>query len=351
MTIHKVAAVQAEPVWLDMEATTDKTIELINQAAEGGAELVAFPETWIPGYPVFLWSYPVFLQSDWVRKYHENSPTIDGPQLNRIREAAKQAKITVVLGLSERDAGSLYMSQVIIGPDGKDLLRRRKLKPTHAERTLFGESDGSGIKVVDSTVGRLGALNCFEHIQPLTKMAMYEQNEQVHVAGWPCLGVLAQNPMLGPDAINSITKTYALEGSSFVLFASQIMSDQGALAFPSANGGPTEVYSGGGGYAAVYGPDSALLSNTLAPDVEGVVFAEIDLGNIALAKNVVDPVGHYARPDVARLLLDDSPRRAVIRVGSEEYQGATTAAPAEAENSEDDDAAQAGASLSEGAAN
>lgn len=317
-TIHRVAAVQAEPVWLDMNATVKKTVDLINEAAANGAELVAFPETWIPGYPVFLWSYPVYEQVPFVRRYHENSPTIDGPELNTIREAAKTAGITVVLGLAEREAGSLYMSQVVIGPEGKDLLRRRKLKPTHAERTLFGESDGSGIKVVESAVGRLGALNCFEHIQPLTKYAMYEQHEQVHVAGWPCLGINGKNPMLAPDAINSITKTYALEGSSFVLFASQIMSDEGALAFPTADGGPCAVYTGGGGYAAVYGPDSSLLSNTLAPDEEGIVYADIDLGDLAYAKNVVDPTGHYARPDVARLLLNTAPRRPVIHVGADD---------------------------------
>lgn len=331
MTTHRVAAVQAEPVWMDIDATTDKTVRLIREAAEGGAELVAFPETWIPGYPVFLWSYPVYEQGAFVRRYHENSPTVDGEHMNRIREAARENAITVVVGYSEKDAGSLYMSQLIIGPEGTDLLRRRKLKPTHAERTLFGESDGSGLKVVDSSVGRLGALNCFEHLQPLTKYAMYAEHEQVHVAGWPCLGVLAQNPMLSPEAIIAMSKVYALEGGSFVIFASQIMSDEGALEFPTADGGPTPVYTGGGGYAAVYGPDSTLLTEPLAPDEEGLVFADIDLGEIALAKNIVDPTGHYARPDVMRLLLDDSPHLPTVRVSS---NGVPAAAAAGAEDRE-----------------
>lgn len=316
MNTHRVAAVQAEPVWLDLEATVDKTVRLIRDAAEGGAELVAFPETWIPGYPVFLWSYPVYEQSPFVRRFHENSPTVDGEHMNRIREAARENHITVVVGYSEKDGGSLYMSQLIIGPDGTDLLRRRKLKPTHAERTLFGESDGSGLKVVDSNVGRLGALNCFEHLQPLSKYAMYDQNEQIHVAGWPCLGVLTQNPMLAPDAIVAMSKVYALEGSSYVLFASQIMSDEGAMQFPTADGGPTPVYTGGGGYAAIYGPDGSRLSEPLPPTQEGVVFADIDLGAISLAKNVVDPVGHYARPDVTQLLLDDSAKLPTVRLVS-----------------------------------
>ncbi|QCU79564.1 carbon-nitrogen hydrolase family protein (plasmid) [Citricoccus sp. SGAir0253] len=308
----RVAAVQAEPVWLDMEATTDKTIRLIAEAATGGADLIAFPETWIPGYPVFLWSYPVYEQMQFVARYHANSPAIDGPQIARIREAAQQHSITVVVGFSEKDAGSLYMSQAVIGPGGDLVLHRRKLKPTHAERTLFGEGDGSDIKVIDTPLGRVGALQCFEHLQPLTKYAMYAQNEQIHVAGWPCLGILGNVPALSPESIMACTQTYALEGSAFVVAATQIMSDDGARKFPTADGGPTPVYTGGGGYARVYGPHSAMITQPLDPTEEGIVYADLDLSDIDLAKNTVDPAGHYARPDVTRLVFDDRPRKPVI---------------------------------------
>ncbi|GGA73409.1 nitrilase [Pseudoclavibacter endophyticus] len=309
----RIAAVQAEPVWLEMEATTEKTIRLIEEAGAGGARLVAFPETWIPGYPVFLWSYPVFEQAPFVARYHANSPAADGPELRSIREAARRARVTVVVGFSEKDAGSLFMSQQLIGPDGEVLQHRRKLKPTHAERTLFGEGDGSDLAVVDSPVGRLGALNCFEHLQPLTKYAMYAQNEQVHVAGWPCLGILGTVPALSPDALLATTLTYALEGGTFVAMATQIMSDEGARAFPTADGGPTPVYTGGGGFARVYGPDSSLLTEPLDPMAEGIVYADIDLAAIDLAKNTVDPAGHYARPDATQLVLNQQPRRPVLR--------------------------------------
>lgn len=311
MTTQRVAAVQAEPVWLDIEGTTEKTIRLIAEAAENGAELIAFPETWIPGYPVFLWSYPVYQQAEFVARYHANSPTVDGEHLARIREAAARNRISVVLGYSEKDAGSLYIAQDLIGPDGEVLLHRRKLKATHAERSLFGESDGSGIRVVDSPVGRLGALNCYEHIQPLTKYAMYAQNEQVHVASWPCLSILGAQPMLSPDALTAATRTYALEGSTFTIMAVQIMTDEGSLVFPTAEGDPTPVYSRHGGVAAVYGPDSARMTEPLDPDEEGIVYADIDLAAIDLAKNIVDPAGHYARPDVTRLVFDPRPRHPV----------------------------------------
>jgi aliphatic nitrilase len=314
MTVHRVATVQAEPVWLDIDATTDKTERLMEAAAEGGAQLVGFPETWLPGYPVFLWSHPVYEQDAFVGRYYANSTAVDGEHIRRIRECALRLGITAVVGFSEKDGGSLYMSQVLIGPDGEVLLHRRKLKPTHAERALFGEGDGSSLRVVDSQVGRLGTLNCFEHLQPLSKFAMYAQNEQVHVAGWPCLGILGQVPALGSEAIIAATRTYAHEGSAFVLLASQIMSEAGAQTFATSTGGGCPIYTGGGGIARIFGPDTSLLTEPLDPQQEGIVFADIDLSAIDAAKNFLDPAGHYARPDVTQLLLDNRPRRAMIHI-------------------------------------
>ena len=314
----RVAAIQAEPVWLDADATVAKTVALIAEAAAGGADLLAFPETWIPGYPVFLWSYPVYLQQEFVARYHANSISISGEQMARIRRAAREHSLTVVLGYSEKSGGSLYMAQSIIGPDGEVLLHRRKLKPTHVERTLFGESDGSGIRVIDTALGRLGALNCAEHPQPLTKYAMYSQNEQIHVAAWPCLGILGNAPALSPESIMAASQTYALEGGAYVITSSQIMSDEGAHAFPDATGGPTPVYTGGGGFARVYGPDSGLITEQLPPTQEGIVYADIDLSRVDLAKNTLDPAGHYARPDVLRLVFNAAPAAPVTTEGAEE---------------------------------
>ena len=307
----RVAAIQAEPIWMDSRQTLAKTLTLIEEAAAGGAELVVFPEVWIPGYPVFLWAYPVYEQGEYVARYHQNSLTIDGPEIESVRDAAQSQSVTIVLGFSERAAGTLYMAQVIIGPDGEILLHRRKLKPTHVERSLFGESDGSGIKVIATPMGRLGALNCAENIQPLSKYAMFAQNEQIHVAAWPCLGIMGDQPALSPESIMAASQTYALEGGTFVITSTQIMSDEGALAFPSSSGGPTPIYTGGGGFARVYGPNSGLLSELMPPTQEGIVYADIDLSMIALAKNAFDPAGHYGRPDVLRLVFDDQPHRPV----------------------------------------
>ena len=288
----RAAAVQAEPVWFDLDATTAKTVEIIGQAAAEGADLVAFPETWLPGYPLFLWGMTAGEQIPLAALYRANSPHIDGPEIARIREAAAEHEITVVLGLSERDHGSLYMAQLIIGPDGNVLLHRRKLKPTFVERTLFGEGDGSGLQVIDTPLGRLGALNCWEHLQPLLKFSMYAQHEQIHVGAWPPFG--DQLAQFSAEASIAMSQTYAMEGGVFVLMANGVM-----------NNVPGFI---GGGAAGIYGPDGALLSEPIDPTREGLAVADLDLDAIGIAKGFADPVGHYARPDVFTFSVDRTAR-------------------------------------------
>ena len=154
---YKVAVVQAAPVWLDLDGTVDKTIALIEQAAAQGAKLIAFPETFIPGYPwqISLGAPAWAIGRGFVQRYFDNSLAYDSPQADKIRSAVKRASLTAVLGLSERSGGSLYIAQWLIGPDGETIARRRKLRPTHAERTVFGEGDGSDLAVHDrADVGR-----------------------------------------------------------------------------------------------------------------------------------------------------------------------------------------------------
>src|SRR5689334_8289154 len=161
---YKVAVVQAAPVFLDLDATVDKVIALIEEASAKGAKLIAFPETFIPGYPWQIWlGAPAWaIGRGFVQRYFDNSLAFDSPQAEKIRQAVKRAKLTAVLGLSERDGGSLYIAQWLIGPDGETIAKRRKLRPTHAERTVFGEGDGSDLAVHDRTdIGRLGALCCW----------------------------------------------------------------------------------------------------------------------------------------------------------------------------------------------
>ena len=185
MKAIKAAAVQAAPVYLNLDASIAKAAEIVSEAARNGAKLVAFPETWLPGYPFFVWLGAPVEGIRFIPQYHANSVELHSSEMKRLQKIAAANEITLVMGYSEREGGSRYMSQVIIGEQGEIILNRRKLKPTHVERTVYGEGDGSDLRVVDAAFGRLGALNCWEHMQPLLKMAMYSQFEEVHVAAWP----------------------------------------------------------------------------------------------------------------------------------------------------------------------
>ena len=183
----RVAVTQHEPVWLDLAATVTKTCAIIAEAAKGGAQLVAFPECWIPGYPAWIWTRPVDFEL--AVRYVNNSLALDSPEMKRICQAAETHRIVVALGFSERDGDSVYIAQALIGEDGEIKSRRRKFKPTHMERTVFGDASGECLAAVVDTpgVGRIGGLSCWEHLQPLLKQYTLSQREQIHVAAWPPL--------------------------------------------------------------------------------------------------------------------------------------------------------------------
>ena len=156
----KVAAVQAAPVFCDLDATVDKTIALMEQAAAQGVRLIAFPETWVPGYPWWIWLNPPALGMAWVQRYFDHSLALGSAEFRRLADAAKRLKIWLALGYSERAAGSLYIAQALVDDEGQLRLARRKLKPTHVERTVFGDGDGSDLTVVATAIGNVGMLNC-----------------------------------------------------------------------------------------------------------------------------------------------------------------------------------------------
>ncbi|MBI5132004.1 MAG: carbon-nitrogen hydrolase family protein [Rhodopseudomonas palustris] len=305
---YKVAVVQAAPAWLDLDASIDKTIALIEEAARAGARLIAFPEAFIPGYPWHIWlDSPAWaIGRGFVQRYFDNSLSYDSPQAEKLRAAVQKAGITAVIGLSERDGGSLYLAQWTIGADGKTIAKRRKLRPTHCERTVYGDGDGSDLSVHDvPELGRIGALCCWEHLQPLSKYAMYAQNEQVHIAAWPSFSLYVPfATALGAEVNNAASRVYAVEGSCFVLApcatVSPAMIDE-LCDQPNKHA----LLQAGGGHAMILGPDGSSLADKLPPEAEGILYADIDLGMIGVAKNAADPAGHYSRPDVTRLLFNN----------------------------------------------
>ncbi|HVO15853.1 MAG TPA: carbon-nitrogen hydrolase family protein [Alphaproteobacteria bacterium] len=312
----RAAAVQAAPAYLDLDATVANTIDLIGQAARGGARLVAFPECWIPGHPLWTLLDSVAWGMQFVQRYYDNAMTAGGPEMKAIQAAARDHKIHVVFGYVERAGGSLYMGQAIIDEAGTRLATRRKLRPTHVERTVFGEGDGSDLKVHDTAIGRLGALNCWEHIQPLVKQAMFSQLEEVHVASWPSFCVPeAAAYALGAGANLAASQVYALEGQCFVIASAAVFSEAMAEMLCDTPF-KQQFMSPGGGAAMIYGPDGRPLTKPLPPREEGIVFADIDLAMIPLAKAFADPVGHYSRPDVLQLAFDPAPKRRVVGIES-----------------------------------
>lgn len=313
----KAAAVQAAPVWQDRVRSTDKACSLIAEAGRSGAQLIAFPEVWLPGYPSWAFLGTPLWGNEFFAELYANSVEIPSPTTTRLCEAAKQAGAHVVMGMNERAGGSLYITQLFIDPEGNLLGRHRKLKPTHAERTVYGQGDGSDLLVFDTALGRLGALNCWEHLQPLIRYAMYSMGEQVHVASWPSFSLYRKHSYaLGAEACMGASREYALEGSCFVLAPVAITSKETVdrLADTTERADLIEV---GGGGSHIFGPDGATIAGPAPWDEETILYADIDLYDIARAKNFADPTGHYARPDVLSLLWNRAPQECV-RDGWEE---------------------------------
>jgi len=309
---YRAAAVQAAPAFLDLDAGIDKAIALIAKAAANGAQVIAFPETFLPGYPWFIWLDSPAWGMQFIQRYHDNSLVAGSPEAERISRAAKEHSIMVVMGHSERHQGSLYMGQWIIDAQGETVAMRRKLKPTHVERTIFGEGDGSDLAVHDTALGRVGALCCWEHLQPLSKYAMYAQDEQLHIAAWPSFSLYRGGAhALGAEVNNAASQIYAVEGQCFVLAPCATVSAQ-MVELLCVDDTKKQLLLAGGGFARIYAPDGRLISTPLPEGEEGLVYADIDLGLISLAKAAADPSGHYARPDVTRLMLNRTPGHRVV---------------------------------------
>ena len=305
-TQSKVAAVQAAPCFLDLEAGIDKAIGLIEEAAANGASLIAFSVAWLPGYQNHIWLGPVAWQMQFVGRYFDNSIEAGSPQEARLAKACRDNNIQLSMGCSERDGGSLYIAQWHFDETGEVINRRRKLKPTHVERSVYGEGDGSDIIVHETELGRVGALCCWEHLQPPTKYAMFSQNEQIHAAAWPSFSVYRGGAyQLGSDVNVGAARQHAVEGQCFVLSACATVSKE-MIDMMCDTEAKRQFLLEGGGYANIFGPDGQMLVEPLGETEEGILIAEIDLNMIAIAKAAADPTGHYSRPDVFRLMFNRS---------------------------------------------
>lgn len=312
----RVAVVQAEPQWLDLDAGVDQVVGLIADAAAGGARLIAFPETFVPGYPWWIWLGSPAWGMQFVPRYSANSMSRDGAEMRRIAAAAAEHGVHVVLGFAENAGGSLYMAQAFIDDTGRVISVRRKLKPTHVERSVFGEGDGSDLQVHETALGRLGGLNCWEHFQPLTKYTMFSLGEQIHVGSWPSFSVYRGGAQaLGPEVNTAASLVYAVEGQTFVLAPCGVVGDAAQALFCDDDT-KKQLLLKGGGFARIYGPEGSELAVPLAENEQGLLFADLDFALIAIAKSAADPVGHYSRPDVFRLQVNLGANPRIVHSGT-----------------------------------
>ncbi len=300
--VVRVAAVQISPDLETPGGTLAKVLAALAEAAEKGAHLVVFPETFLPWYPYFSFVHPpVATGAEHIRLY-ENAVVVPGPVTEAVAAQAKRHGLVVVLGINERDHGSLYNTQIIFDADGRLVLKRRKIMPTFHERMIWGQGDGAGLKVVDTAVGRLGALACWEHYNPLARFALMAQHEEIHVAQFP-------GSMVGPifaDQIEVTIRHHALESGCFVVNATGWLTEE-----QIAKISPDEKLRRalrGGCMTAIVSPEGAHVVPPLR-EGEGILIADLDMGLIVKRKRMMDSVGHYARPELLTLLLDNRPAR------------------------------------------
>jgi len=306
----KIAIVQHPPRFLDRTETIHLAAKYVGEAAGQGAGLVVFPEAFIPGYPSWIWRLRP--GGDWglSEELHarllKNAVTLDSDELLPLQQAARENEVTVVCGINEKDSAAsrstLYNSVVVIGDDGGILHRHRKLMPTNPERMVWGFGDGSGLKVIDTVGGRIGALVCWENYMPLARYAMYAQGIEIYIAptydsgdGW--IGTLQH---------------IAREGGCWVAGAGVALRSQD---LPDDLPERERLFSEGEdwinpGDSIVVAPGGDIVAGPLRNE-QGILYADLYLDRVGIARRAFDVAGHYSRPDVFTLHVDTQEKRSI----------------------------------------
>jgi len=297
----RIAGVQAAPMFLDRKGTIGKVLDLMTAASRGGAQLVAFSETFIPGYPWWIEitdgaAFDEPSQKEAFARYLDCAVDVNGPEFAEVVGAARDLELFTYVGIAERAAsgGSVYCSLVAIDPTRGVVSVHRKLKPTYGERLVWADGDGHGLRVHDHQGWRVGGLNCWENWMPLARTAMYAQGAQLHIATWPG----------SPSLTRDITRFIAREGRLYVLSVGAVLRAEHIpedFVLREAMLAEGDRFASGG--TMIVAPDGTVLEGPIKDD-ETIVYADIDLDLVRQERHNFDPTGHYSRPDVLRLDVD-----------------------------------------------
>lgn len=313
----KVAAIQAAPVLWDLDKTITKAEKFVAEAAANGAELVAMPEAFFPGYCYWAWlGEPAPYGMKFYERLYENSVEIPSPACSRLSEMARKNNVILCVSVTEKDGGSLYLTQLWFDKEGNLMGKHRKLRPTSVERTIWGEGDGSMMPVFDTELGRLGGLQCWEHLMPLNLAAMASMNEQVHVAAWPSFNADDES-IFGIKSSPRIVKYYAMATGTYVISATETLSQENIDFLCGDDEYKKALYKKGYGATQIINPAGNTISEVIPHDEEGIAYADIDLGVLPSTKYCIDIAGHYSKASVVSLVFNKEPQRPVMTIGED----------------------------------
>jgi len=315
----KAAAVQTSPVFLNVEKTIEKAISFIKEASSNGAQLIAFPEVFVAGYPYWNWIMTPVQGSKWYEQLYKNSVAVTDDSMKPLFQAAKDFNMHIVIGINERgdSYGEIYNTNLIIDNNGNLIGKHRKLVPTWAEKLTWSSGDGSSLKVYKTEIGPIGTLACGENTNTLARFALLSQGELIHIANYISLPVAPPDYNMA-EAIKIRAAAHSFEGKLFTVVSCSTISKEIMDALkPDVPNIEELLTRKSSAFSGIIGPNGAVVGEPLIDD-EGIVYADIDLEKCIQPKQMHDILGHYNRFDIFDLRVNTAPTRKITFIDNHE---------------------------------